>query len=76
VPVVKEKIVTRVVYINKRPSKENSIKDSSTKSKPENFALNSSVSENKYSTQVNLKEFQPVAEMKIKITKKDENNEK
>ena len=76
VPIVKEKIVTRVVYINKQPRKENSIKDSSAKSNPDNFALNSSVNENKYSTQINLKEFQPVAEMKVKITKKDENYEK
>ncbi len=76
VPVVKEKIVTRVVYVNKQPGKENSIKAGSAKSKPDNFALNSSVNENRYSTQVNLKEFQPVAQMKVKITKKDENYEK
>jgi hypothetical protein len=76
VPVVKEKIVTRVVYVNKQPGKENSIKAGSAKSKPDNFALNSSVNENRYSTQVNLKKFQPIAEMKVKITKKGENYEK
>ena len=76
VPVVKEKIVTRFVYVNKQPGKEGNIKIGSTKSKSENFVLNSSVNENRYLTQVNLKEFQPVAEMKAKITKKDENYEK
>ena len=76
VPVFKEKIVTRVVYVNKLPGKENSIKAGSAKSKPDDFALNSSVNENRYSTQVNLKDFKPVAEMKTQIIKKDENYEK
>lgn len=76
VPVVKEKIVTRVIYINQQPVKENNLKADSAKSQPNNFPLNSSVNENRYLTQVNLKEFQPVAEMKVKITKKDENYEK
>ncbi len=76
VPVVKEKIVTRVIYIHKQPGKENSIKARSAKLQPDNFALNSSVNENRYSTQVNLKTFQPVTEMKAKIIKKDENYEK
>jgi hypothetical protein len=75
VPVVKEKIVTRVIYINKT-QRETPPKPLSTKLTENNFSLNSSVNENKYSTQVNLKEFQPVAEMKVKVTKKDENNEK
>jgi hypothetical protein len=75
VPVIKEKIVTRVVYVTK-PLKENAVKVSSTESKPDNFTLNSSVNENRYSTQVDLKEFQPVAEIKTKIIKKDENYEK
>ena len=76
VPVVKEKIVTRIIYVNKQSGKENSIKAGSAKTKPDNFALNSSVNENRYSTQVNLKEFQPVDEMITKIIKKDENYEK
>jgi len=76
VPVVKEKIVTRIIYVNKQATKENTIKAGSAKSKPNNFPLNSSVNDNRYLTQVNLKQFQPVAEMKVKITKKDENNEK
>ncbi len=75
VPIVKEKIVTRVVYVTK-PRKEAVIKNRSAESKSNNFALNSSVNENGYSTQVNLKEFKPVAEMKTQIIKKDENYEK
>jgi hypothetical protein len=76
VPVVKEKIITRYVFVNKQATKENTIKAGSAKLKPNNFPLNSSVNENRYLTQVDLKQFQPVAEMKVKITKKDENNEK
>lgn len=76
VPVVKEKIITRVVYINKQSATENTIKSAPAKSKANNFALNSSVNENRFLTQVNLKQFQPVAEMKVKIIKKDENYEK
>jgi len=75
VPVIKEKIVTRVVYVNKS-LKETDSKVRSAKSKPGSFALNSSVNENRFSTQVNLKEFQPVAEIKTQIIKKDENYEK
>ena len=75
VPVVKEKIVTRVIYVNKTIDKTD-VKADSTKVKSNNPALNSSVNENRYSTQVDLKQFQPVAEMKTKITKKDENYEK
>jgi len=74
VPVVKEKIITRVVYVNKQPDKEN--KARSAKSKPDNFALNSSINENRYLTQVDLNKFQPVAELKTKIIKKDKNHEK
>ena len=84
VPVIKEKIVTRVVYVNKslkevyvnKSLKETDSKVRSAKSKPGSFALNSSVNENRFSTQVNLKEFQPVAEIKTQIIKKDENYEK
>ncbi len=75
VPIVKEKIVTRVVYVTK-PRKNIAIESRSAESKPNNFALNSSVNENRYSTQVNLMEFKPVAEMKTQIIKKDENYEK
>jgi hypothetical protein len=75
VPVVKEKIVTRIVYVYKTIDKTD-FKADSTKVKSNNLALNSSVNENRYSTQVDLKQFQPVAEMKTKITKKDANYEK
>jgi hypothetical protein len=75
VPVVKEKIVTRVIYVNKT-LEETTAKARSTKTISNNFVLNSSVNENRYSTQVDLKDFQPVAEMKAKIIKRDENYEK
>ncbi|MDQ3711471.1 MAG: hypothetical protein M3388_04555, partial [Acidobacteriota bacterium] len=68
-------IVTRIVYVAK-PLKEKDIEPNSTKPESRSVALNSSVNENRYSTQVNLKEFQPVAEIKTKIIKKDENYEK
>ncbi len=75
VPIVKEKVVTRVVYVTK-PRKKAAIEARLVESKINNFALNNSVNENRYSTQVNLKEFKPVAEMKTQIIKKDENYEK
>lgn len=75
VPVIKEKIVTRVVYVTK-PLRRNGLKLNSAESTADNVVLNNSMIENGYSTQVNLKDFQPVAELKTKIIKKDENYEK
>jgi Putative zinc-finger len=74
--IAKEKIVTRVIYLTKQAGKENIIKARSAKSKPGSFALNSSINENRYLTQVNLSKFQPVAELKTQIIKKDKNYEK
>lgn len=74
VPVITEKIVIRTVYVNK--PKENAEKPDSTVPGQNNFALKSSVAENGYLTQTDLRGFQPVSEIKTKITKRSIENEK
>lgn len=71
VPVIKEKIITRTVYVEKTEKKEtpNPLKDSTK----DNVALNSSLKDGSFLTQTNLKDFQPVSEVKARITKKGEN---
>lgn len=66
VPVIKEKIVTRTVYVEKKPTTQLRISDRS------DSALNNSINEKEFLTQTNLKDFQPVAELKPKILKKEE----
>lgn len=68
VPVIKEKIVTRTVYIEKKSNDSNFL----TASTENNLALNSSIKDGEYLTTTNLEGFQPVAEIKAKITKKEE----
>lgn len=73
VPVIKEKIVTRIIYVEKESKKDN--RTSPTVSPQNILALNNSVKDGEFLTQTNLKDFQPVLEIKAKITKKDEKNE-
>lgn len=68
VPVVKEKIVTKIVYVDK----QNLMKKRKNNKLPKTtFALNNSVKEAEFSTQTNLKDFQPVTEIKPQIIKKE-----
>ena len=71
VPVIKEKVVIKTVYVN--GNKENEIR--STVPAKNGFALKNSVEDNGYLTQTNLKGFQPVSEFKLKISKKEKENE-
>ncbi len=78
VPVVREKIFTRIIYknINVEDTKKNDVKSGFPSSgKAENSAVSSRLKDNRYSTQVNLKNFQIVSDLKPKIIK-GENNEK
>lgn len=72
VPVIKEKVITRTVYIekNRKTEKENKILPNSTTNN--DVAMESSIKENGYVTQTDLKGFQPVSQVKIKITRKEE----
>jgi anti-sigma factor RsiW len=66
VPVIRERIVTRTVYVEK--DTENPPGDQPE----ETFALKNSVRDGEFLTQTNLEGFQPVAEIKVRITKKEE----
>lgn len=72
VPVIKEKIVTRLIYAAK--DKEND--GSAIAPAKKTSAMKSSVENNGYLTQINLREFQPVAEFSLKINKEVNENEK
>jgi hypothetical protein len=65
VPVIQEKLVTRVVYVKAPPQK-------AKESSPPDFLLD----ENKALIQADLTGFRPVSEIKIIVMKGDENNEK
>ncbi len=72
VPVIEEKIVIKTVYVTK--DLEN--KPRTNLSENNRLALKNSVENNGYLTQTNLKGFQPVAEINLKISKEGDNNEK
>lgn len=79
VPVVKEKIVTRTVYVREQKDVKNEKDIIPVNPKQNKLPLyNSSVADNGYFTDVSLKGFQPSAEMGAKIIKevKKENEEK
>lgn len=72
IPVIKEKIVTRTIYVDreKTEKKENVTRPSFNRN--DDVAMESSINENGFVTQTNLKGFQPVSDLKVKITKKEE----
>lgn len=77
VPVVREKIVTRFVYLNKRRGERSEVKTARSNPPPPNESLmNDSIAENGYLTQTNLKGFQPVSNIKTSIIKGGTTNEK
>ena len=71
-PVIRERIVIRKIYITKGKEKTQR-PNLGAKS---GLVLKNSVAENGYLTQTNLKGFQPVSEFKIRISKKENGNEK
>lgn len=72
VPVIREKIVTRTVYVTKDKRKEPRrgipVKSS--------FAMQNSLKDNSYLTQIDLKGFQPVSDFKVRINRQEKENEK
>lgn len=64
VPVIKERVVTRIVYA-KRKARENSAPD-----------VLAPIDENKAIAQVDMTGFRPVSEIKIIVVKGDKSNEK
>jgi hypothetical protein len=75
VPVIKEKIVTRIVYVNKPLKRESQRDTSSGTFEKNNLAIKSSMQRNEFLTEVNLKGFQLVSDSKVRIIKKGETNE-
>ena len=71
VPVVQEKIVTRIIY--KNINIEDTKKSLLNSDKTEDFTVSSRLKDNRYSTQINLKGFQIVSDLKPQIIKGDEN---
>ena len=67
VPVIQEKLVTRVVYAKARPQKAKEI------SAPDFLKP---IDESKVLAQADLMGFRPVSEIKIIVIKGDKNNEK
>jgi hypothetical protein len=78
VPAVKEKMVTRIVFVRERKSvKTEKSKSSAAPSQQNDLPLYSStVADNGYFTDVSLKGFQPSAEISAKIIKEVKENEK
>jgi hypothetical protein len=75
VPVVREKIITRVVYLDR--NKQNGIQAKRINPKlPGNIALNNSIAENGYLTQINLEGFQPASEITTTVIKGEGNDKK
>ncbi len=77
VPVIKEKTVTRTVYVREQKNIKNEKGKSSADSKPNNSpSYSSTVAGNGYFTDVNLKGFEPSAEINAKIIKEVKEDEK
>ena len=76
VPVIKEKIITRTVYVREPKNNKNEKNKSSADARQNNLPLSSSVTENGYFTDVNLKGFEPSAEINAKIIKEVKEDEK
>ncbi len=75
VPVVKEKIVTRIIYknITVEDAKKNDVKNGFPPFGKENLAVISRLRDNRYSTQINLKGFQIVSDLKPQVIKGEQN---
>ena len=76
VPVVKEKIVTRTIFVREKPENQSGKAQPAAASKSNILPSSSSVADNGYFTDVNLKGFQPSAEIGAKIIKEVKEDEK
>ncbi|HEX8247058.1 MAG TPA: zf-HC2 domain-containing protein, partial [Pyrinomonadaceae bacterium] len=75
IPVIREKIVNRIVYVDKSQKKERENGIPSVVSERNNLALKSSTRKNEFLTKVNLKGLQVVSDSKTRIIKKGESYE-
>jgi len=75
IPIIKEKIVNRIVYVDKPQKRERENRFPSVMSEGSNLALKSSTRKNDFFTKVNLKGLQVISDSKTRIIKKGENDE-
>lgn len=75
VPVIKEKIVTRTVYVRQQKNNKTE-KAKSPADSAENLPSSSSVAENGFFTDVSLKGFVPTQQINAKIIKEEKKDEK
>ena len=76
IPIIKEKIITRYIYVNKQNKENDQIKSVRDNPQTDTLELNVSIAENGYITQTSLKGFQPTAGIKIGVQKGGKDNEK
>jgi hypothetical protein len=76
VPVIREKIVTRFVYLNKQSGDKNAFKTARSNQQSNELLMNDSIAENGFLTQTKLKGFQPVSKIKTTIIKGGNTDEK
>lgn len=70
-PVIRERVVTRVVYIDSRKNEVVKVKNHRAKTDSDNFTLNNTVADDGYMTHANLKGFKPTTEIKPTVIKGD-----
>lgn len=75
VPVVKERFIKRIVYVNSESKRLQRKNTGSTIPQKDNLAIKSLMLRNEYLTEVNLKGFQLISNSKVRIIKKGENDE-
>jgi hypothetical protein len=75
-PVIRERVVTRVVYVDSQKNKEIKVKSRQAKSGSDKFTLNNTIAEDGYLTQANLSGFKPTSEIKTTIIKGDKTDAK
>lgn len=83
VPVVQEKIVTRTIYVEKKRTAERSTRQQSSPALARTAEMNNATAihsnpaeETGFFTRANLKGFQPADEMKIRVIKRNNTDEK
>ncbi|MBA2734733.1 MAG: hypothetical protein H0U54_17870 [Acidobacteria bacterium] len=80
VPVYREKVVTRTVYVEKKMPEKNATRPRTPVSKPEETTLTARHAEKAsgqggFFTQANLTDFQPADEMRIRVIKRSNSDE-
>jgi hypothetical protein len=75
IPVIKEKIVNRIVFVDKSQKRERKNSIPSVMSERNNLALKSSIRKNDFLTEANLKGLQIISDSKTRIIKRGESDE-